>query len=165
MGTLGPLLLLFILWPFLELSLLIRIGRATGFWVALLLVVVPAVLGAALARREGLKAWFRIQDELRAGRLPGNQLVDAMLILVAGALLIAPGLISDTLGLLLLVPPLRAIAREHLKRRFGRGFHILHFGAPPPAEGHGDFVDVEAREAGGHPPTQADSTRHLPGGQ
>lgn len=151
-----PLAILFILWPIVELAVLIRIGRATSVTTAILLVIVPAMLGAFLAKREGLKTYRRIQKELAAGHIPGDQLVEGLLILAAGALLITPGLISDTLGILLLVPPLRRLAREVLKRRFHKRFTIVHFGGSTHGEpahdkpGYGgpndDFVDVQARE-------------------
>jgi UPF0716 protein FxsA len=151
-----PLAILFILWPIVELTVLIRIGRATSITTAILLVIVPALLGAFLAKREGLKTYRRIQQELASGHIPGDQLVEGLLILVAGTLLITPGLISDILGILLLVPPLRKLARQVLKRWFRKRFTIMHFGSPAhggPAHdrsAHGgsddDFVDVQAHE-------------------
>lgn len=143
------LALLFILWPIVELWLLIEIGRATSAWATISLVIVTGVVGAALARREGLKTYYRIRDDLAAGRLPGDHLVDALVILVAGALLITPGLISDTVGITLLVPAARRALREHLKRRFRTRFTVIGFGSPPEARrGPDDIVDVEVREIG-----------------
>ncbi|MBI4581718.1 MAG: FxsA family protein [Planctomycetes bacterium] len=141
-----PLVVLFILWPIVELALLIRIGQSAGVGATLLLILLPALVGAGLAKREGLKTYSRIQRELGEGRLPGDPLIDALLILIAGALLITPGLISDVIGLLLLVPLFRRLIRERLKRRFRNRFTVMHFGPPGAAgEGDDDFVDVDAR--------------------
>lgn len=141
------LALLFILWPIVELWLLIQIGRATSAWTTIALVILTGVAGAALAKREGLKTYYRIRDDLAAGRLPGDHLVDALVILVAGALLITPGLISDTVGIALLVPAARRALREHLKRRFRARFTVVGFGPPPGQRGApDDMVDVEVRE-------------------
>lgn len=140
------LALVFILWPIVELALLIRIGQATSVGTAIAIVILTGVVGAALARREGVKTYYRIRDELAAGRLPGDQLIDALLILVAGALLITPGLISDGVGIALLIPPVRRFARNYLKRRFRDRFTIMHFGQPGGAGSDDDFVDVQARE-------------------
>ncbi len=142
-----PLALLFILWPILELALLIRIGEATSAGTAIALAVLPAILGAFLAKREGLKAWYRIQQALAAGEFPGDQLFDALLILISGVLLITPGLLSDAVGLLLLLPPVRRFARVYMKRRFRAKFTVMHFGSTPGRQKGGDgFVDVEAHE-------------------
>jgi UPF0716 protein FxsA len=145
------LALLFILWPMIELYLLIQIGRATSAWTALAIVILTGVFGAALARREGLKTYHRIRGELAAGHLPSDGLVDALLILVAGALLITPGLISDTIGIALLIPPVRHRIREHLKRRFRTRFTIMGFGPGNSGRRDDEFVDVEVREVGRKP--------------
>lgn len=143
------LAILFILWPILELWLLIRIGQATSALTTIALVILTGVIGAALAKHEGLRTYLRIREDLAAGRLPGDHLVDAMLILVAGVLLITPGLISDTLGIVLLIPPLRRKMREHLKHRFRSRFTVMSFGpAGGPRPGSDDFVDVQVREVG-----------------
>ncbi len=140
-----PLVILFILWPILELTLLIRMGHAAGAWNTLAVVVLTGLAGAALARREGLKVWNRIQQELAAGRVPGDQLLDALLILAAGVMLVLPGLITDVLGLLLLLPPVRGWVRNRLKKRFSHRFTLIQPGQSPPAAGD-DFIDVQARE-------------------
>jgi UPF0716 protein FxsA len=144
------LLILFILWPFAELTLLVRLGHATGAMTAIGVVVLTGVLGAALARREGLKVWYRIRQELAAGHMPGDQLLDAVLILVAGVLLILPGLITDVIGILLLIPPVRAFVGRRLRSKFRTRFTIMHVGTPQPNPDDG-FIDVEAHEVGRTP--------------
>lgn len=141
------LALLFILWPIVELWLLIEIGRATSAWTTITLVILTGVVGAALAKREGLKTYYRMREDLAAGRLPGDHLLDALVILVAGILLITPGLISDTVGIVLLAPPARRALREYLKRRFRSQFTVMSFGSPGTVGPSGDdMVDVKVRE-------------------
>jgi len=120
--VLGRLILLFTAVPLLELALLIWMGNHVGVVPTIALVLTTGVLGAALARHQGLATWGRFHAALGAGRLPEGELIEGLLILVAGALLITPGLLTDTTGFLLLVPPLRhRLARwtgEAVRRRF-----------------------------------------------
>jgi UPF0716 protein FxsA len=113
----GRLLLLFILVPTVELMLLIEIGSRIGTFPTLGLIVVTGVVGATLARHEGLQVLRRIQAELAQGQLPAGALVDGMIILIAGALLITPGVLTDALGFLCLVPGCRHIVKEVVRRR------------------------------------------------
>lgn len=115
------LFLLFTLVPILELALLLRVGAWMGLWPTLALVLATGVAGAALARREGLRSWRSVQAELAAGRLPGSELVHGMLILVAAALLVTPGVLTDAVGLLLLIRPVRTRVLRVLRRRFEAG--------------------------------------------
>ena len=112
------LVLLFTLLPMLELYLLIEIGAAIGGFNTILIVLSTGVFGAWLAQQEGIRALQRVQAELNAGRMPTDALVDGVLILVAGVVMLAPGLITDTAGLLLLIPPSRAVVRRWLGARF-----------------------------------------------
>ena len=112
------LLLLFTLVPLVELYLLFQVARVTGAATTVALVLVTGILGAALARRQGLRVWRQIQREAAQGRVPASGLLDAVLILAAGVMLITPGLLTDTLGFLLLVPRARAWLR-------GRASHWL----------------------------------------
>ncbi len=114
----GKLLLLFTLVPLIELYLLILIGQSIGALPTVLLVVLTGTLGAALARRQGFSVWARINREMQSGRFPANDLIDAVLLLVSGVTLLTPGVITDVLGFLLLIPLTRAPIREFLKRRF-----------------------------------------------
>ena len=106
------LFLLFTLVPLVELAILIRIGQVTEWWVPILLVIATGVLGAALARWQGWQALQRIRDDARAGRIPAAALIDGFLILVAGILLVTPGVLTDLVGFALLVPPLRALVKR-----------------------------------------------------
>lgn len=117
---LGRLILLFLLTPAIELGLLIQVDRLIGFWPTIGLIVATGLAGSLLARREGLSTWRRLHERLRAGDLPGTELADGVIILVAGALLITPGVLTDAVGFLGLFPPTRALVRRALMRRFQR---------------------------------------------
>jgi UPF0716 protein FxsA len=108
----GYLFLLFTIVPLVELALLVRIGQETEWWVPLLMVVVSGFAGALLARWQGWRALTRIREELRAGRLPTEALVDGVMILVAGLFLITPGVLTDLLGIALLIPPVRRVVQH-----------------------------------------------------
>jgi UPF0716 protein FxsA len=106
------LLLLFTIIPLVELYLLITIGGVIGVVPTIAIVVGTGVLGAWLARWQGLAVLRRIQDEMAAGRLPTDALIDGLLVLVAAAMLLTPGLLTDAAGFLLLVPGTRAMVRR-----------------------------------------------------
>jgi UPF0716 protein FxsA len=116
----GRLLLLFILVPTIELALLIEVGSRIGTLATLGLIAVTGVIGAALARQQGLRVLQQLRAELGAGRLPASSLFDAVIILVAGALLITPGILTDAVGFLCLVPGFRALVRRTIRRRLER---------------------------------------------
>ena len=100
----------------LELTVFVLVGRGVGFGVALLLVFAVSVLGLALLRREGMRAWRGFRAAAASGRPPGQQVTDG-LVGLAGALLLAlPGLVTGAVGLLLLVPPVRRLARVGAQR-------------------------------------------------
>lgn len=117
---LGRLLLLFILVPVAELALLIELGKRMGLAATLGLIVGTGILGAWLARQQGLGVLSKIRLELDQGRLPTGHLVDGALILVAGAVLMTPGVLTDALGFFCLIPPGRRVLKDYLGRRFER---------------------------------------------
>ena len=128
------LLLLFIALPALELALLIEIGARIGTATTIGLIVVTGIVGASLARQQGLRVIGTIQRELAEGRLPAASLVDGLMILVASALLVTPGVLTDAFGFLCLVPAFRAVARRAMQRRFERAVREqkvqVHFAEP-----------------------------------
>jgi len=115
---LGRLILLFLLTPAVELALLIQVDRFIGFWATIALIIVTGIVGSHLARREGLSTWRRLNRRLQAGDLPGTELADGIIILVAGALLITPGILTDVIGFLGLIPFTRTRLRRVLMRWF-----------------------------------------------
>jgi UPF0716 protein FxsA len=114
------LVALFVLLPIVELALLIQVGEMIGIFWTLAIVVFTGFLGATLARRQGLRAWLAIQDQLRRGAMPGDALVDGLLILVGGIVLLTPGLLTDLTGFALLVPATRKALKRRLRARFER---------------------------------------------
>ena len=118
------LLLLFTLVPLAELVLLLKLTDLTDWKFTLLVVVVTGIVGSILARSQGWRAYRRIQEELAAGRLPTEPLLDAVMIFVAGALLLTPGLLTDAFGLSLLIPWCRSYYRGRLAEWFKSRFTL-----------------------------------------
>ena len=110
------LVLLFIVVPIAELFVIIQVGELIGVWPTLLLLLVDAIVGSWLLKHQGRAAWRRFNQALAERRVPGKEVADGFLIILGGALLIAPGFITDIFGILLLVPPTRAVARRLLRR-------------------------------------------------
>lgn len=122
------LLLLFTLVPVIELMLLIEIGKATSFQFTLALILLTGFIGASLARWQGRQAVVQLKAELAAGRPPAAAAVNGILILVAGAVLLTPGLLTDIFGFSLLIPPVRAWMRARLVSWFTRNVKVQTFG-------------------------------------
>jgi UPF0716 protein FxsA len=101
------LLLVFVAFPLAEIALLIRSGETIGFWPTIGLLIAAAVLGVVVIRRQGFSMVARTLNAVNEGRLPFEPLLDGYLVVMAGFLLIVPGFLSDAVGLLLLIPPLR----------------------------------------------------------
>lgn len=112
------LALAFFVVPIVELAVIIQIGSAIGVLNTIGLLILSGVLGAWLMKREGLGVLRRVQATVAAGRVPGVELVDGFLILFGGALMLTPGFVTDILGMSLLLPPVRAVVRGVLRRRF-----------------------------------------------
>jgi UPF0716 protein FxsA len=132
----GRLLLLFILIPFVELWLLIELGEIIGFWNTVAIIVGTGMVGSYLARREGMSVWQRFQQRMQTGGVPGAELMDGVIILVSGAMLLTPGVLTDVVGLLGLFPPTRALMRAYIRHRMknqvaqgGSSFRFVQFGS------------------------------------
>ena len=109
------LILLFTIVPFIELTLLIEIGSHIGTLNTIMVIVITGIIGAFMARIAGLTVLLKIQDNLREGIFPQDELFDGVLILISGALLLTPGLLTDALGFFLLIPFGRLIVKRWLK--------------------------------------------------
>ena len=131
------LLLLLTVVPLVELVILLRIAERFDWGPTIALVVLTGALGAYLARREGLKALSRIQSDLAAGVPPAASLVDGVLILVAGIVLVTPGILTDLFGFALLISPIRAWVRRRLAEALRKRTVLIHRG---PLD---DIIDVE----------------------
>ncbi|GMR13590.1 MAG: hypothetical protein BMS9Abin29_1802 [Gemmatimonadota bacterium] len=125
MTLFGRLALLFIVVPILELVLLIQLGQVVGLFPTLALVITTGVIGAGMARLEGLKTLWALQAEIAQGRLPAQAIMDGLAILIGGALLLTPGILTDILGFSLLLPPSRRaiqkLVRQRLEKRIREG--------------------------------------------
>lgn len=109
------LLMIFILVPFLELIIIIQLGKYIGLAWTILLIVILGLLGAFIAKKQGLSILWRIKDELGQGRLPGQELLDGGLLLLGSALLITPGLLTDALAFFFLLPATRRIMKSFIQ--------------------------------------------------
>jgi UPF0716 protein FxsA len=156
--VIGFLVLLILLVPFIELWVIIEVWQAIGGLPTLALLVGVSVLGAWLVKREGLGVWGRLNDQVRAGRVPAVEVADGALILFAGALLLTPGFITDIVGILLLIPltraAIRGFGRRLLAKRVPRTVRVATWGArtgfgrgPGGSAGPGDdIIDVWGEE-------------------
>jgi UPF0716 protein FxsA len=157
------LVILFIVVPIAELYVIIQVGEAIGLWPTLALLLADALLGSFLLKHQGRGAWRRFNEALAQRRFPGKEVADGLLIMVGGTLLLAPGFLTDIVGLFLLIPPTRAIARRLLRRfTIGRFMVVGVPGGqgpgPSPARGNRDYDFEASAEA---VPVNGDS-RQLP---
>ncbi len=140
------LLLLFTLVPLVELALLIWISQYTGLLFTIGLVILTGVVGAWLAREQGLRCWLEVQRQLSRGELPAEPLLDGLMILVAAAVLITPGVLTDAAGFALLVPPIRRMVRRYLTERFRARITVQPIPGFGESQAEGDdVIDVEHR--------------------
>lgn len=148
----GWLLLLFITLPIVELALLIQVGRILTLGPTIGIVILTGIAGAALAKRQGLRTLARMNAELAAGRMPTRDLAEGLMILLAGAVLVTPGFLTDALGLALLIPGFRRVFMKALTRYFESKIDITRI-HPGTAAGPGgferpdDFADSDQVEA------------------
>jgi UPF0716 protein FxsA len=124
----GVLLLLFVIVPIVELYVIIQVGSWLGAGPTIGLLLLSCVVGVVLVKHQGLSVWARFRAQIDRGALPTDELVDGFLLLVAGALMIVPGFVTDVVGLVLLVPPLRRVVRNLLIRRYRDRFQLAGVG-------------------------------------
>jgi UPF0716 protein FxsA len=110
----------FIVVPILEIYVIIQVGQVIGAWWTILLLIADSIVGSWLIRREGRRAWLALTTALQSGRMPATELADGGLILVGGTLMLSPGFVTDAVGILLVLPFTRPIARRFLSRVVGR---------------------------------------------
>ncbi|MDA3792732.1 MAG: FxsA family protein [Elusimicrobia bacterium] len=127
---LGWLILLFTVIPLVELSLLLAVGRQIGVFYTILIVIITGVVGAALARQQGGIVIREIQNDLMAGIMPGNKLIDGFMVLAGGITLLTPGLLTDAAGFLVLIPftrqKIKIILKRIFRNRIDTGNFIVH---------------------------------------
>jgi UPF0716 protein FxsA len=125
---------LFLVVPLVELYVIIQVGHAIGALNTVGILLLDSLFGGWLMKREGLAVIRRLQAKLQEGQIPGRDVVDAFLILFGGALMLAPGFLTDIVGIALLLPPVRAVVRRVLARRFKT--MAVH------RSGFGDVIDL-----------------------
>ncbi len=119
------LFLLIIVLPAIEISVLLLSGHLIGVWFTLLLILITGALGLILAKRQGMETWRKAQEQMQYGYMPGNEIIDGVCILIGGVFLVLPGLISDIIGIILLLPFTRNILKPFvirlIRNRMNRG--------------------------------------------
>ncbi len=145
------LLAAFIIIPLIELALLMKLAELTSIFTTIALVIVTGVIGSYLARQQGIMVLHRFQSALAEGRMPSRELQDGLMIVFAAALLLTPGLLTDTVGFVLLFPIGRELIRQTLLRRYIGRFNVQvttsGFEAEPlnrPAARNKHTIDVQA---------------------
>ncbi|WP_444931977.1 FxsA family protein [Microbulbifer sp. SSSA002] len=120
-----PLLLLFIALPVLEMWVLIAVGSEIGALPTIGLVILTAVAGLTLLRRQGISTLLRAQEKMRSGNIPAKEMVEGIFLAVGGVLLLTPGFITDFFGFICLIPGLRNLLL---------GFILRHISVVPPQD-------------------------------
>jgi len=135
----------FVVVPLVEIYVLIQVGQVIGPWWTILLLVLDSLLGSWLIKREGGRAWQALRTALQTGRMPARELADGALILVGGTLMLSPGFVTDALGILLILPFTRPVARRLLTRVVAQRLLPRNARRPGPGSGgsvvRGDVVD------------------------
>lgn len=126
------LILAAVLIPLVELVLLDELSDQIGMTGTVGLILVTGAIGATLARRQGRSVWRQIHNQLQQGQSPSREITEGVIILLAGALLLTPGLLTDGLGFLMLVPPLRSTAARWLTRWFLKRTSVQFRSVTPP---------------------------------
>ena len=139
--------------PLVELWFIVQVGREVGLIPTIALLIVVSAVGTTLVKREGLRVWREFMSAVRAGREPTSEIVQGACILAAGVLMLAPGFISDVVGILLLLPPVRALVVRVAVRRSRSGTTVIRATYSGPRvdphgtlPGSGDIIDVEPHE-------------------
>ncbi|HEX5622610.1 MAG TPA: FxsA family protein [Solirubrobacteraceae bacterium] len=140
-----PLVLLFIAVPIAELAVIIQVGQAIGVWWTIGLLIADSILGSWLMRHQGRSSWRRFNEAVAGGRVPAREVLDGALVIFGGALLLTPGFLTDILGLILLIPPTRAVVRKILARRLTHRMVVAAHRprAPRTYDVEGTAVDVD----------------------
>lgn len=142
---LWALALVFLLVPVAELYVIYLVGDAIGVIPTFLLLALDSVLGSLLLRSQGRSVWRRFNETLAEGRMPHREVLDGVLVVFGGAFLITPGFLTDVVGVVLLVPPTRAMVRRVLVRRLGRRVAVgVTERRPRPGDVEGTAAEYDA---------------------
>ena len=138
-----PFFILFIAVPFIELMVFASVSEHIGIFTALLLAFLTAVLGGAIVRHQGLQTIIALRQAFQEGKVPLSELFDGFCLVAAGATLITPGFVTDTIGFLLLVPAFRDILRNLIKNHTNWSVHASGFGQSQPRAYRDDVIEGE----------------------
>lgn len=159
-----PFLILFVVVPILEMWLLIKVGSLIGALPTIGLVLLTAMIGLALLRRQGFATLMRANQKLEQGQIPAREMLDGLFLAAGGALLLTPGFITDAMGFVCLIPGLRQLLLGRLLQSFvarqGQGntvFEFRQFRGGRPGPGADDIIEGEFRRD-----DRPDDKRHLP---
>ena len=160
------LLLALLCVPLLELYVIIQVAGGMGTGETIMLLIAVSVVGAWMVRRSGLGVLNQIRSRLNRGELPTGELVDGLLILIAGALMLTPGFLTDGVGLLLLFPPTRLVVRSLLVRRFAKKINLEGWSTGPGGQGGFGYTSGGDRHRRGGPDVRdVDDVREVRGDQ
>ncbi|NMH60824.1 FxsA family protein [Alteromonas ponticola] len=148
------LFLLFAIMPIIEIALLVQVGDIIGGWNTIALVLLSAFIGAYFVRREGVHTLRTAQQKMQSNQLPGQEMLEGLMLVVAGVLLVTPGFITDIFGLLLVLPPSRKLFAKKLKKHLsmqvvsGAGFqsHQFYQSSAQPRRSEEDVIEGEYQE-------------------
>ncbi|MDN4502523.1 FxsA family protein [Alteromonadaceae bacterium BrNp21-10] len=157
----GKLFILFALLPIAEIALLINVGEQIGGWNTVGIVILTAAVGAYLVRQQGMATLFQAQTKMRAGQMPGQEMAEGLLLVIAGVLLVTPGFITDAFGFILTLPITRPLIAKVLLSKMQvnmvngmhgqqSGFHAQYQStqSPPQSSQEGDVIEGEFVEKG-----------------
>ncbi|WP_372728774.1 FxsA family protein [Nocardioides sp.] len=131
-SVLWMLLIAFVVVPLAEIFVLIQVGQVIGAWWTIVLLVLDSVIGAWLVKREGARAWRELSGALQTGRMPAREIADGALILIGGTLMLTPGFVTDAVGIALILPVTRPVARRLLTTVVSRRLVVLNVTRPGP---------------------------------
>lgn len=146
-------LIAFITVPVVEIAVFIQVGERIGLWPTIAIVILTAIMGTAMLRQQGLSVLFRIQENLAANRIPVQELFDGVCLVIAGALLLTPGFVTDSIGFLLFIAPLRRRLAAEIGKRFVASANVRYAsghqhtsGAHHEPEGRGPIIDGDYQD-------------------
>ena len=140
----GTLIIIFILIPLIDLSLLLQIGGWIGVFPTIAIVILTGTLGAYLTRSQGFRIWRDINQQMQRGELPGNSMFDGLLVLIGGLTLLTPGFLTDIFGFCCLIPFTRTAIRESIKQLLTRRHQMPRTDIPTRSDHFADnAIDTE----------------------
>lgn len=137
-----PFIIIFLVVPFMELAVFASVSEHIGLWTTLSLAFITAIIGGTLVKHQGMQTLLSMRGAMDRGAMPLNEIFDGFCLVAAGALLITPGFITDTIGFALLIPAFRSFMRHVIKKH--TTWSAASFGQPQRSSTHdGDIIEGE----------------------